>query len=72
MPGKYEYLMRACAIMANGELSFSGVIEASRIQTALRYIGSKITSDEIWFLAFKSKLGSIETEESGEKKLVAF
>lgn len=50
-PGKYEYLMKACALMSTGELTFNSIIEISRLMTALKYINSEITSDEIWFLA---------------------
>ena len=34
--------------------------------TGLRYLGSEITTEEIWFLASKSQCGSIE-EDDGEK-----
>jgi hypothetical protein len=37
--------MKACALMANGELAFTGVLEINRFMTALRYIGSKLTKD---------------------------
>jgi hypothetical protein len=65
-PGRYEYLMKACALMVNKELIFSGVIELSRFMAALNYLGSPISSEEIWNLASKSHCGSIE-EEDGEK-----
>lgn len=33
---------------------------------ALKYLGSPITSEELWYLANRSQCGSIE-EEDGEK-----
>jgi hypothetical protein len=71
-PGKYEYLMKACALMSSGELTFTGVIEISRIMLALRFINSEISSDELWFLANTSGCGSVEEEEGkdgAEEKL---
>jgi hypothetical protein len=71
-PGRYEYLMRACAIMTNKDLVFSGILELSRFMTALKYLGSPINSEDIWQLAHKSFTGSIE-EEDGEKcKFIQF
>lgn len=46
--------MKACAIMANKELNFIGHISLNKFMTAVKYIGSSITSDEIWFIAHKS------------------
>ena len=46
--------MKALALMVNKDLNFSGQIELSRFMTALKYLGSDITNDEIWFLANKS------------------
>ena len=71
-PGKYEYLMKACALMSSGELTFTGIIEISRFMLALKYLNSEITSDEIWFLANTSGCGSVEEEEAkdgGEEKI---
>jgi hypothetical protein len=53
-PGRYEYLMRACALMSNKELTFTGILELSRFMTALKYLGSPINSEDIWHLAHKS------------------
>lgn len=39
-PGRYEYLMRACALMVNGELSFTGTIDLSRFMVALKFLDS--------------------------------
>ena len=65
-PGRYEYLMRSCALMVNKELVFNGIIELSRFMIALKYLASPISSEDIWHLASKSHTGSIE-EEDGEK-----
>jgi len=43
--------MKACAIITSGELNYLNMIELSRFMTALRYLGSELTSDEVWFLA---------------------
>lgn len=71
-PGRYEYLMRACALMANNELNFSGAIELARFMTALKYLNSTLTADEVWHLASKSQCGNIETEEDKKVKYVSF
>jgi len=49
--------MKACALMSTGELTFSSIIEISRLMTALRYLNSEITEDELWFLANTSGCG---------------
>jgi hypothetical protein len=72
LPGKYEYLLKACALMSNGELVFSGVLELSRFMTSLKFMGSKVTPDEIWFLARKGKCGGIEEDGEDKKKLISF
>jgi hypothetical protein len=59
--------MKACAIMVNGELTFSGVIELKRFMTAIKYLQSKLTEEEVWHLALYSKCGSYE-EEDGMRK----
>jgi hypothetical protein len=64
--------MKACAIMTNGELAFTGQIELSRFMVALKMIGSKLTSDEIWTLASKSFCGSLEEEEGTKQKFISF
>lgn len=64
--------MRACGLMANNELSFAGSIELQRFMTALKYLNSSLTSDEIWFLASKSQCGNIETEEEKKVKYISF
>jgi hypothetical protein len=64
--------MKACALMSSGELSFNSVIETSRFMTALRFLNSEITSDELWFMANESGCGSIEEEEAkdgGDEKI---
>lgn len=63
-PGKYEYLMKACALMSSGELTFTGLIEIGRFMVALRFLNSEISSDELWYLANSSGCGSIEEEEA--------
>ena len=52
--------------MANKELTFTGNISLSRFMTAVKYIGSSLSSDDIWFVAHKSHCGSVE-EEDGQK-----
>lgn len=71
-PGKYEYIMKACAIMANGELSFSGSIEISRFMIPLKSIGSKLKKNQIQFLAKRSGCGSLEEEEGEKKFMISF
>jgi hypothetical protein len=56
--------MKACALMSTGELTFNSIIEVSRFMTALRFLNSELTSDEIWFLASSSGCGSIEEDEA--------
>ena len=58
--------MKACALMSTGELTFNSIIEISRFMTALRYLNSDLSTDEIWFLASNSGCGSIEEEEAKE------
>lgn len=55
--------MKSCALMASGELNFNGVIDLTRFMTSIKYIGSSIKSEDIWYLADQSKCGSIEEEE---------
>lgn len=71
-PGRYEYLMRSCALMVNKELNFTGMIELSRFMTALKYLSSPINSEEIWNLASKSHTGSIEEEDGEKQKFIQF
>ena len=66
-PGKYEYLMKVCALMSSGEGNFEGHILLSRFMTALYYIKSPLTADEVWLLATESKLGKIEIDEEKKK-----
>lgn len=64
--------MKACALMSSGELTFTSIIELSRFMTALRFLNSDLTSDELWFLVNSSGCGSIEEEEAkdgGEEKI---
>jgi hypothetical protein len=71
-PGKYEYLMKACAVIVNGNLSYGGQIEHARLMTILRYISSKLTKDEVWFLAKHSKTGTIEEAEGEKYSMISF
>jgi hypothetical protein len=64
--------MKACAIIVNGELSFGGQIEHIRLMTVLRYISSKLTKDEVWFLAKHSKTGTIEEVEGVKMPMISF
>lgn len=56
--------MRACALISSGELNFNSIIEISRFMTALKYLNSDLTQDEIWFLVHESRCGTIEEEEA--------
>lgn len=58
--------MKACALMSTGELTFNSIIEISRFMTALKYLNSELTLDEIWFLASNSGCSSIEEDEAKE------
>ena len=53
-PGKYEYMMKACALAVSGDLTFTGVIELKRLMVVLKFINSELTADEIWYLAKES------------------
>ena len=55
MPSKYEYLLKAYAIMVNGDLTLSGCVEASRFMVPLRYLHSKLTLEEMWGLAVEGR-----------------
>jgi hypothetical protein len=55
--------MKACALMASGELNFNSLIEISRFMTALKYLNSELTTEDIWFIANECVLGSVEEEE---------
>lgn len=71
-PGKYEYLMKACALMSSGELTFNSIIEISRFKTALKYLNSDINIEELWFLANTCGCGQVEEEDAkdgGEEKI---
>ena len=72
-PGKYEYLMKVCALITSGEGNFDGFIELYRFMIALQYIKSPLSLAEIWQLAEVSKLGKIEIEEDKSKiKMIHF
>jgi hypothetical protein len=64
--------MKACALMANKELNFVGHLALARFMTAVKYIGSSLTSDEIWFVAHKSQCGTVEEEEGQKVNCVHF
>lgn len=63
--------MKASALITSGELTFNSIIEIERFMTALRFINSTLTQDEIWFLANESGCGSIEEEDdsNGDEKV---
>lgn len=64
-PGKYEYLMKVCALMVNSaEPNFNGNIELKRFNVALTYIDSPLSSEDIWLLAEVTKLNLIEEDEN--------
>jgi hypothetical protein len=63
-PGKYEYLMKVCALLSSGESNYEGTIELSRMQLALSYIESTLSVEELWLLAETSKTGETITDEA--------
>ena len=67
-PGKYEYLMKVCALLSSGESNFEGTIELSRMHLALTYIESRLQVEELWLLAETSKTGEIVTDEAQQKQ----
>jgi hypothetical protein len=40
--------------------------------TVLKFIGSKLSSDEVWNLCIKSSCGSVEEDEGEKKKFIVF
>lgn len=73
-PGKYEYVMRACAILVNTEEpSFQGTLELNRFMIALSYVEASLSIEEVWLLCEVSKTGSLEDDPNqGKHKVVAF
>jgi hypothetical protein len=63
-PGKYEYLMKVCALLSSGESNYEGTLELSRMQLALSYIESTLKVEDLWLLAETSKTGEIITDEA--------
>ena len=64
--------MKACALMASNELNFNSILELSRFMIALRYLGSELNQEDIWYLANSSGCGSVEEEDSkdgGDEKI---
>jgi hypothetical protein len=64
--------MKASALMASNELNFNSILELSRFMIALRYLGSELNQDDIWFLANTAGCGSIEEEDAkdgGDEKV---
>jgi hypothetical protein len=37
--------------MSSGELNFTGTLEISRFMTAMKYLNSPLTEEDVWFLA---------------------
>lgn len=66
-PGKYEYLMKVCALMTSPEGSFDGHIEVDRLKLALSYLRVPISADELFNLAEISKLSKTEVDEDKSK-----
>lgn len=58
--------------MVNAELTFNGVISLNRFMLALKYLNSSLLQDDIWYLAEKSRCGSIEEEGEVKTKCIAF
>ena len=72
-PGKYEYLMKVCALLSSGESNFEGTLELSRMKLALSYIESSLQLEEIWLLAETSQTGEISTDDPSQKiKMIKF
>jgi hypothetical protein len=64
--------MKSCALMASNELNFNSILEISRFMTAIKYLGSELNQDDIWFLANSSGCGSIEEDDAkdgGDEKI---
>ena len=55
--------MKASALMASNELNFNSILELTRFMTAVRYLGSDLNQEDIWYLANTSGCGSIEEED---------
>jgi hypothetical protein len=73
LPGKYEYLMKVCALITSGEGNFEGSIELSQFMIALYYIKSPLTLADVWLLAEASNLCKIEVDEEKKKfKMIHF
>ncbi len=74
VPGKYEYMMKVCALMVGGiEANFTEKIELSRFMLALSYIESPLSIEDVWLLCEISNLGSKEEDDNKNKqKFVAF
>lgn len=50
-PGKYEYMMKTCALMCGGvEANFIEKIELDRFMLALSYIESPLSLEDVWLL----------------------
>ena len=63
-PGKYEYLMKVCALLSSGESNYEGTIELSRMQLALSYIESTLQVEELWLLVETTKTGETTLNEA--------
>lgn len=69
--GNYEFLMKAMALMINGELNFTGSVELGRFMTACKYVSCPLNQEDVWFLVKTSKTGSTETEtDEKDQKIV--
>ena len=65
--------MRACGVMANGiHIDFSGTIFLHRFMVAIKFLDSKLTEDQIWFLANNSGCGQTEVEGEDKSQLISF
>ena len=58
--------------MANGELSYTYPISLPRMMIVLKYIGSPMVGDDVWYLAYHSGLGSTEIEDGQKTKIIQF
>lgn len=63
-PSKYEYLMKVCALLSSGEANFEGTLELTRMMTALSYMESPLSVEDIWLLAETSSTSEILTDEA--------
>jgi hypothetical protein len=58
--------MKSMAIMVNLELNFIGSLDLPRFMIPIKYLHSKLTADEIWFIAERIDCGKVEVDGNGD------